>query len=86
MAGLINANKVEISIPKHLADKIEKKLAGSGFDSVAGYVSYILEQMVGDLDDAPSRVRPAERSAHVSNADDDEAKIRRRLRDLGYMD
>ena len=39
---MLDTNITTISIPKVLAEKIKKRIEGTGFNSVSSYVVYIL--------------------------------------------
>lgn len=65
-----------ISIPTLLAEKIKKRIKGTGFMSLSSYVTYVLREVIsgneGESDEAFSK--------------EDEEKIKNRLRALGYLD
>jgi Arc/MetJ-type ribon-helix-helix transcriptional regulator len=66
-----------ISIPTPLADKIKKRIEGTGFNSLSSYVTYILRQVISSI----------EQDEHdVEFSKEDEEKIKNRLRNLGYID
>jgi predicted CopG family antitoxin len=60
-----------ITIPEDVYTKIEEKIKESGHESVGEYVVKVLKENLG-MDDGLS--------------DDDEEKVKARLRALGYMD
>ncbi len=62
-----------IRLPDPLVKQIEARIAGSGFASVEAFVLFVLERL-------------AERSSEVPFSEEDEARIRERLRSLGYID
>ncbi len=66
---------VEISIPSSLYKRIEEQISGSEFSSVAAYV-------VSAIDDKLSKGE----SKKTTLSEEDEKKIRERLKALGYMD
>ncbi|HDN50526.1 MAG TPA: CopG family transcriptional regulator [Thermoplasmatales archaeon] len=64
-----------VSIPTTLAEKLKKKIEGTGFTSLSSYVTYVLRELVanmGEDDEAFSK--------------EDEERIKERLRALGYLD
>lgn len=64
-----------VSIPMTLAEKLKKKIEGTGFTSLSSYVTYVLRELVanmGEDDEAFSK--------------EDEERIKERLRALGYLD
>jgi Arc/MetJ-type ribon-helix-helix transcriptional regulator len=65
-----------ISIPTHLADKIKKRIEGTGFTNLSSYVTYVLREIISNMDE--------ERTEAFSK--EDEAKVKERLRALGYLD
>lgn len=64
-----------ISIPVSLVNEIEKKLKDSTFESVEDYVVDILSKNLG-----------IESKPETSFSEDDEEKVKARLKALGYMD
>lgn len=72
-------NITTISIPKVLADKIKKRIEGTGFNSVSGYVTYVLRQVLS------SSETPAKQEKEAFS-EEDEKKVKGRLRSLGYLD
>ena len=67
-----------ISIPTPLADKIKKRMEGTGFNSVSSYVTYVLRQVISSIEDD-------EREKEAFSKEDEE-KVKDRLRALGYLD
>jgi len=65
-----------ISIPKPLAEKIKKRIEGTGFNSVSSYVTYVLRQVLSNV----------EKNEKEAFSEEDERKIKERLRSLGYID
>jgi Arc/MetJ-type ribon-helix-helix transcriptional regulator len=63
-----------VSLPTPLFEKIQDKIKGTGFTSVSDYVTYVLREIL----------------AHSNNEDafneEDEKKVKERLRSLGYLD
>lgn len=74
---MVDSNITTISIPKPLADKIKKRLKGTGFNSVSSYVTYVLRQVVSSLEEEKKK---------EAFSKEDEEKIKERLRNLGYID
>jgi len=63
-----------ISIPIQLNERLKKKIEGTGFHSVSGYVTYILRQLIS--------------SSHENTkgfTNEDEKKVRQRLKNLDYL-
>lgn len=74
-----NENKkyTTISIPTPLANKIKKRIEGTGFNSLSSYATYVLREVI-------SNVEEDEHEEGFSK--DDEEKVKERLRALGYLD
>jgi Arc/MetJ-type ribon-helix-helix transcriptional regulator len=69
-----------ISIPKTLAEKIRKRMEGTGFRSVSSYVTYVLRQVISGIEIDEQK---KEKEAFTK---EDEEKVKERLRGLGYLD
>jgi len=65
-----------VSIPTQLAEKIKKRIQGTGFTSLSSYVTYVLREVISSNDE--------ERKEAFSK--EDEEKVKDRLRALGYLD
>lgn len=65
-----------ISIPTFLADKIKKRIEGTGFTSLSSYVTYVLREIISNMDE----------DSKEAFSKEDEAKVKERLRSLGYLD
>ncbi len=70
------ANITTISIPQPLAGKIKERIKGTGFNSVSSYVTYVLRQVLSST--------AAEKDEPFS--EQDEKKVKDRLKSLGYLD
>ncbi|MCI4357832.1 MAG: CopG family transcriptional regulator [Thermoplasmata archaeon] len=62
-----------LHIPEEVAADIERRIQGSGFASVDAFVGYVLARLL-------------ERPSDVPFSEEDEQRIRDRLRSLGYID
>lgn len=67
-----------VSIPTPLANKIKKRMEGTGFTSVSSYVTYVLRQVISSIEE--------EEKKKVVFSEEDEKRIKDRLRALGYLD
>ena len=78
MIGEEKENKkfTTISIPTPLADKIKKRIHGTGFHSLSSYVTYVLREVIAGIEEDSEEVFTKE----------DEEKVKDRLRALGYID
>ena len=65
-----------ISIPTPLAEKIKKRIKGTGFTSLSSYVTYVLREVISGMDQEDEEVFSKE----------DEKRVKDRLRALGYID
>ena len=65
-----------ISIPTPLAEKIKKRIKGTGFTSLSSYVTYVLREVISGMDEEEEEVFTKE----------DEKRVKDRLRALGYID
>lgn len=65
-----------ISIPTPLAEKIKKRIEGTGFNSLSSYVTYVLREVISGMEEA----------ADEGFSKEDEERVKDRLRALGYLD
>ena len=65
-----------VSIPTLLAEKIKKRIKGTGFTSLSLYVTYVLGEVISGIEGENKEVFSKE----------DEEKVKERLRSLGYLD
>ncbi len=66
-----------ISIPTPLAEKIKKRIEGTGFNSLSSYVTYVLREVISNVE---------EEENDEAFSKEDEEKVKDRLRALGYLD
>ena len=66
-----------VSIPESLFKRIEKLIEGSGFKSVSEFVTFILRQVVADME--------AEKLREEGLTDEEKKAIIERLKRLGYL-
>ncbi len=71
-----------IKIPKELLNKIELRIKDTEFKSVEEYVTFVLEEVVKDEDDDVEKKEDIEETF----SEEDEEKVKARLRALGYLD
>jgi len=67
-----------VSIPTPLAEKIKKRMEGTGFNSISSYVTYVLREVISSIEE--------EEQEKQAFSKDDEEKVKDRLRALGYLD
>ena len=67
-----------ISIPTRLAEKIKKRIKGTGFHSLSSYATYVLREVLSGVED--------EEGDDEAFSKEDEEKVKDRLRSLGYLD
>lgn len=65
-----------ISIPTPLAEKIKKRIKGTGFTSLSSYVTYVLREVISGV----------EEENEEAFSKDDEKRVKDRLKSLGYLD
>ncbi len=62
-----------VRIPEELAKRLESRLEGSAFDSVDGFVAFVLGRLL-------------EEAGGPGFSEEDERVLKERLRSLGYID
>jgi len=65
-----------ISIPVPLYEKIKRMIEGTGFTSVSDYVTFILREILASIE---------EELKDKAFSKEDEERIKRRLKALGYL-
>ncbi len=65
-----------VSIPMPLAEKVKKRIEDTGFTSVSDYVTFVLREILSG----------EEENEKEPFTKEDEAKVRDRLRALGYLE
>ena len=65
-----------ISIPTPLAEKIKKRIEGTGFTSVSTFITYVLSEVLSN----------SEKDNEEEFSKEDEERVKDRLRALGYLD
>jgi len=78
-------DEVEIKIPKQIADRLQKRVDESNdeFKTVEEYVKHILEQVVERLD---TESADNDENKEEVFSEEDEEKVKERLKALGYLD
>ncbi len=71
----MNEEYGEIKIPKDLINRIKEHIRETEFESVDEYVTFVLEEVIKE-DEEPEEVF----------SEEDEEKVKGRLRALGYLD
>ena len=67
-----------VSIPIPLAEKIKKRMEGTGFTSISSYVTYILREVLSSIE--------SDEQTKEAFSKEEEEKVKQRLRNLGYID
>ncbi|NVM03956.1 MAG: CopG family transcriptional regulator [Candidatus Helarchaeota archaeon] len=67
-----------ISIPNSLAEKIKKRMKGTDFSSMSEYVTFILRKVIFKIE--------SDEEKREAFSKEEEAKVKERLRNLGYID
>jgi Arc/MetJ-type ribon-helix-helix transcriptional regulator len=65
-----------VELPDHVHARVENRLPRTDFETVDDYVTYVLEAVLAEVEDATPE----------SHDDVDEAEIQRRLQSLGYLE
>ncbi len=65
-----------VKIPKDIIEKIKERIQETEFKSVEEYITFVLQEVIKDEDDEPEEVF----------SEEDEKKVKERLRALGYLD
>ena len=71
----MSEEKVKVELPKSIVEKIKKRIQGTGFDSVSSYVAYVLDEILREMEED-----------NDDFSEEDEEKVKERLRALGYLD
>lgn len=69
-----------ITIPVQLANKIKERIKDTEFNSVSGYVVYVMKQVL-------SSIEKKETSSETGEvfSEEDEQKVKKRLENLDYL-
>lgn len=73
----MNEEYGEIRIPRRLIEEIEERIKQTEFGSVEEYATFVLEEVVRDV---------GEEEIEEVFSEEDEQKVKERLRALGYLD
>ena len=76
MSGEEEKKYTTISIPTPLAEKIKKRIKGTGFTSLSSYTTYVLREIISGKKEESEEAFTKE----------DEKKVRERLKALGYLE
>jgi len=76
---MAESNITTVSLPKPLVNKIKKRIAGTGFNSVSRYVTYVLRQVMSNIE------KPAEEQREAFSKSDEKI-VKDRLKALGYFE
>lgn len=76
---MTDSNEVDISIPKELAEKLKQRAENSGFSSLSGYITYILRQVM-------SNIEAENQEKNKKTSEKDEEKVKDMLKKMGYLD
>jgi Arc/MetJ-type ribon-helix-helix transcriptional regulator len=67
-----------VTIPQEMMDRIKEYIKDSDFHSIDEYVVFVLEELFKDLE--------ADSTSNTAISEDDEKKVKERLKALGYLD
>ncbi|ADL18462.1 MULTISPECIES: hypothetical protein [Acidilobus] len=65
-----------VSIPTPLYDRIKSLIAGTGFNSVSQFVTYVLREVVSDME---------REKVQSAVSEEEKEEILRKLKSLGYL-
>ena len=74
-----------ISIPIQLADKIDKIIENTGFNSVSSYTIYVLRQTITNKNEEEKNSEKTNDESKEAFSKSNEEKVKERLRALGYI-
>jgi len=75
-------DSVSVRIPKRTAERVVKRLPDSGFVTIDDYISYVLGEVLNDLEGGtPS----APASGATSFTREEQEAVEQKLRELGYL-
>ncbi len=74
---MAEGEEITISIPADIYKKIEERIKDTEFNSVSEYVTYVLREVLASLE---------EEEAEEVFSEEEEEKVKERLRALGYLD
>lgn len=70
-----DAKYTSVSVPTPLFEKVKERIEGTGFSSVSSYVVYVLREIIA-----------SEAEEEEPFSEEDEERVKERLRALGYLD
>lgn len=72
-----------VTIPAHLQDKIDRRLAETDFATTEEYVIFVLEAVLRELEGQNADIVISD--VETGDSDDDTDVIQKRLESLGYL-
>ncbi len=72
-SSMASSDAVTVHLPPDLAEAIARRIAGTGFSSVDAFVAFVLARLLENPSTEPF-------------SEEDERKLKERLRSLGYID
>ena len=75
MSDIAEKNRKPVYLSTELYNQIAERAKTTGFDSVDGYVIFVLEEVIKDDDDETQTV-----------SKEDEEEVKKRLKALGYIE
>jgi len=70
---MVEEKEIILKISNDLYNKLKERAETSGFSEVEEYLKFAIEEIISSKEDSPY-------------SEDDEEKVKQRLRDLGYID
>jgi Arc/MetJ-type ribon-helix-helix transcriptional regulator len=76
----LKGDSIKVSLKKPLAKKLHRRLKDTEFKSLSEYVNFILEEVINSLEDQETD------EEDIEYTEEEEEKVKQRLKDLGYLD
>ncbi len=72
-----------VYLPDHVGERIEERLPQTDFESVDGYVTFVLESLLRELDEGEKTAEDV--PEHTVGGSEDSEAVQDRLESLGYL-
>ena len=69
---------IKVSLKRPLAKKLRRRLKETEFKTLSEYVNFILEEVISSLEE--------QEDEDIEYTEEEEEKVKQRLKDLGYLD
>jgi Arc/MetJ-type ribon-helix-helix transcriptional regulator len=75
-----DSDVVKVSLKKPLAIRLHRRMKDTEFKKMSEYVNFILEEVLNSLEEQEAD------EDNVEYTEEEEEKVKQRLKDLGYLD